>query len=383
MNELGNNWDDVLEANGLSDQVDFEAPNLEPEYGLEEPMDIPNDVANDIDTDIETDIEPEEKDTTDVEQSDDDIPVMHQFLKNYGISDPSKIQFENEDGELSEMNFDSLSREEQLNILSEITNPGLSEHEVDVVNYMRRYNMTFDQILDNYAQNKLNEYLTENPDQVKQKSYRIDDYTDDELYLADLKSKYPDFSDEELMSKLDVAKLNEDLFKKESEVLRKQYKDQEDQEIEYERLQEEQRNKDLQDNLIHAVNQFNSISIDDLDVSNDDHLVLEVEDAEKHSILNYLLTQDKDGKSQLVKDIENPAKLVEIAYYMLYGKSNMTGITNYWKGVLKETRKEMKKETPKPSKKDNTTVVSDTKMKQNDDPFANQSSVVSGWDRYI
>jgi hypothetical protein len=304
-------------------------------------------------------------------------------LKNYGINDPTKIQFEGEDGELSEMNFDSLSREEQLNILSEITNPGLSEHEVDVVNYMRKYNMTFDQILDNYAQNKLNEYLTENPDQVRQKSYRIDDYTDDELYLADLKSKYPDFSDEELMSKLDVAKLNEELFKKESEVLRKQYKDQEDQEIENERFQEAQRNKDLQDNLIYAVNQFNSISIDDLDVSNDDHLVLEVEDAEKHSILNYLLTQDKDGKSQLVKDIENPAKLVEIAYYMLYGKSNMTGITNYWKGVLKETRKEMKKETPKPSKKDNTTVVSDTKKKHDDDPFANQSSVVSGWDRYI
>lgn len=382
MNELGNNWDDVLEVNELSDQVDFEVPNLEPEYGLEEPMDMPNDVADHVDTGVETTLEPEEKENTDVEPIDEDIPVVHQFLKNYGISDPAKIQFESEDGELSEMSFDSLSKEEQLNILSEITNPGLSEHEVNVVNYMRKYNMTFDQILDNYAQNKLNEYLTENPDKVKQKSYQIDDYTDDELYLADLKSKYPDFTDEELMSKLDVAKMNEELFKKESEVLRKQYKEQEDQAIELEKQQEAQRNQDLQDSLINAVSMFNTISIDDLDAASEDHMVLEIEDTEKHNILNYLLTQDKDGKSQLVKDIEDPAKLIEIAYFMLYGKSNMADITNYWKGVLKETRKEMKNQAPKPSKKDNTTVVS-TPKKEEVDPFANQISTVSGWDRYL
>jgi hypothetical protein len=149
------------------------------------------------------------------------------------------------------------------------------------------------------------------------------------LYLADLKSKYPDFTDEELISKLDVAKLNEELFKKEASVLRNQYKEQEDQSRELEKQQEAQRNQDLQNNLIEAVNKFNTISIDDLEATNEDHLVLEVEESEKHNILNYLLTQDKDGKSQLVKDIEDPAKLIEIAYYMLYGKSNMTGITNY------------------------------------------------------
>jgi hypothetical protein len=42
----------------------------------------------------------------------------------------------------------------------------------------------------------------------------------------------------------------------------------------------------------------------------------------------------------------------------------------------------MKSQTPKSSKKDNTTVLSNS-QKENVDPFANQVSTVSGWDRYI
>lgn len=375
MNELNGQFDTLLD-NDITDQVDFEAIDNEPNYGYEEQIEDSSSQLEDVVEEIQDPTQEVETETQTEEYS-DDIPVMHQFLKQYGISDPTKIQFEDENGEISEVNFENLSREEQLTMLGELTNPGLSDHEIDVINYLRKYNVTFDQVMDQVANDRLQQYLSENPDKVKQKSYSIDDYTDDELYLADLKSKYPDFTDEELLSKLDVAKLNEELFKKESEVLRNQYKAQEDQAIELEKQQEEQRNQDLQNNLIQAVNNFNSISIDDLDIADENHLILEVEDAEKHNILNYLLTQDKDGKSQLVKDIENPAKLIEIAYYMLYGKSNMTGITNYWKGVLKETRKEMKQQTPKPSKKDNTTVVSKT-TKENVDPFANQVSTPSG-----
>lgn len=379
MEILNEKLNDVLD-NNITEEVDFEDPDYSPHYDYDDETSIENQT---LETDQQNNVGEEQ--STDVQETSDDqndSPVMHQFLKKYGIEDPTKIQFENEDGEISEVDFESLSPEEQLTMLSELTNPGLSEHETDVINYLRRYQVTFDQVVDHFANEKLQQYLADNPDKVKQKVYQIDDYTDDELYLADLKSKYPDFTDEELISKLDVAKLNEELFKKETSVLRNQYKEQEDQSRELEKQQEAQRNQDLQNNLIEAVNKFNTISIDDLEATNEDHLVLEVEESEKHNILNYLLTQDKDGKSQLVKDIEDPAKLIEIAYYMLYGKSNMTGITNYWKGVLKETRKEMKSQTPKSSKKDNTTVLSNS-QKENVDPFANQVSTVSGWDRYI
>ena len=48
----------------------------------------------------------------------------------------------------------------------------------------------------------------------------IDDYDDDELFVADLKSKYPNFTDNELLDKLDAAKINEDLYNKEVAELR-------------------------------------------------------------------------------------------------------------------------------------------------------------------
>ena len=63
-----------------------------------------------------------------VEESEDD--AMSAFLKSRGIADPTKIQFENENGEIEDVDFNSLSREEQLTMLQELTDPGLSEHEV-------------------------------------------------------------------------------------------------------------------------------------------------------------------------------------------------------------------------------------------------------------
>ena len=139
-----------------------------------------------------------------VEEVEDD--AITAFLKTKGIADPTKIQFENESGEIEDVDFNSLSREEQLTILQELTAPDLSEHEVGVINYLRQNKVTFDQVIDYFANQRLEEYLNAHPEDRHQKNYSIDEYNDDELYLADLKSKYPSFSDEELLSKLNIAK---------------------------------------------------------------------------------------------------------------------------------------------------------------------------------
>lgn len=244
----------------------------------------------------------------DPEPAEDDI--LTSFLKDRGISDPTKIQFENENGEIEDVDFNSLSREEQLTMLQELTDPGLSEHEVEVVNYLRKNKVTFNEVIDYFANQKLEEYLNEHPEDKHQQSYSIDDYNDDELYIADLKSKYPSFTDEELESRLNIAKSDENLFKKEVDILRESYKAQEDQMLKDAELAEKQQYEDLQNNLMQAVGQFNEISLDTTDVESDS---LVIEDADKHQILAYLLNQDKDGKSQFVKDIENPTALIELA----------------------------------------------------------------------
>lgn len=243
-----------------------------------------------------------------VEEVEDD--AITAFLKTKGIADPTKIQFENESGEIEDVDFNSLSREEQLTILQELTAPDLSEHEVGVINYLRQNKVTFDQVIDYFANQRLEEYLNAHPEDRHQKNYSIDEYNDDELYLADLKSKYPSFSDEELLSKLNIAKSDEDLFKKEVDILRESYKAQEDQMLKDAELAEQQQYEDLQNNLLNAVSTFNEVSLDTKD-SESDSLV--IEDSDKRQILSYLLDQDKDGKSQFVKDIENPNTLIELA----------------------------------------------------------------------
>lgn len=295
------------------------------------------------------------------EEVEDD--AMTAFLKSKGIADPSKIQFENENGEIEDVDFNSLSKEEQLTMIQELTNPGLSDHEVQVVNYLRQNNVTFDQVIDYFANQRLEEYLNEHPEDKHQKNYSIDDYSDDELYLADLKSKYPSFSDEELLSKLNTAKYDEDLFKKEVDVLRESYKAQEDQMLKDAELAEQQQYEDLQNNLLQAVSNFNEISLDTTDVNSDS---LVIEDADKHQMLAYLLNQDKDGKSQFVKDIENPATLIELAWYRTQGRNVIDGISQYWKDVLKSERKKIASlEKQLENTKSNKTVIASKETKTN------------------
>lgn len=295
------------------------------------------------------------------EEIEDD--AMTAFLKTKGIADPTKIQFENESGEIEDVDFNSLSREEQLTMLQELTAPDLSEHEVGVINYLRQNRVTFDQVIDYFANQRLEEYLNAHPEDVHQQSYTIDDYSDDELYLADMKSKYPSFSDEELLSKLNIAKSDEDLFKKEVDVLRESYRAQEDQMLKDAELAEQQQYEDLQNNLLQAVSNFNEISLDTADVNSDS---LVIEDADKHQMLAYLLNQDKDGKSQFVKDIENPATLIELAWYRTQGRNVIDGISQYWKDVLKSERKKIASlEKQLENTKSNKTVIASKETKTN------------------
>lgn len=235
---------------------------------------------------------------------------LYAFLQSRGITDPAKLQYEDEDGKVTEVDFATLSAEEQQEIIKEVTDPGLSEAERNTISYLRKNNATLEQVVDYFAQKRLEEYLNEHPEAVHQKTYSIDDYEDDELYFADLKAKYPDFSDEELKSKLEAAKANEDLFKKEVDVLRTAYKNQEDQERAAAEQMEAQQAEDLRNELLNAAGKFNEIALDYTDEHSD---TLVIEDADKQVMMAYLLEQDPEGKSQLMRDLDNPDTLIELA----------------------------------------------------------------------
>ena len=285
----------------------------------------------------EEDTQPEEQPSDDKTDDDD---VITSYLKLNGIDDPTKIQFENEDGSIDEVDFNSLSKEEQLTMLRELGSAGYSDYEKEVINYLRKNNTDLQGVI-TYFQNKaIEEYLAQNPNQAPQKEYKIDDYSDDELYIADLAARFTNLTEEELNEKLESAKTNEETFKKEVDSLREFYKAEEERQKEEVRASEQQQYEALQNTLLQSIGRFNEIVLDTEDPKSDS---LEIEDSDKQEMLDYLLTPDKDGQSQLDKDLSDPQALIELAWLRTHGRETITGISQYWKAQLAETRKELAK----------------------------------------
>ena len=211
------------------------------------------------------------EDTTDInkETSNDNDDALTSYLKAYGVSDPSKMKFENEDGTVDEVDFNSLSKDEQLEVLRNVSDPGYTDYEKEVINFMRTNRMDLNQIVDYYSQKAIENYLNENPDKRHQKEYSIDDYTDDELFMADVKAKYPDLTDDEILNELDRAKYDEDVFKKKVDALREQYKAAEDEQENQRKANEQAEYENFQNTLLQAANGFNEILLDPSDPQSD------------------------------------------------------------------------------------------------------------------
>lgn len=337
----------------LEDPVESTEEQIEDQIVEDAPL-LPDQPS---DTNEESTEEPE------VEKQEVEDDLVTSYLKAYGVSDPTKIQFENEDGGIDEVDFNTLSKEEQLTMLKELGSTGYTDYEKQVIDFVRQNGGDLRAIVQQYQNQAIEEYLRQNSDAIPQKSYSIDDYSDDELYLADLALRLPGFTEDELNERLEAAKTNEESFKKEVDSLREFYKAEEDRQIEEAKQTEQQQYEALQNTLLESLGKFNEISLDEYDPKSDS---LEIEDSDKQIMLDYLLTPDKDGQTQFDKDLSDPAALIELAWLRTQGRNTITGISQYWKKELADTRKELakaKKELEKYRKNDddNSVVVNETK----------------------
>ena len=270
---------------------------------------------------------------TEETEEEDDLDAFSSFLKSRGIRDGKTIIYENEEtGETEEVDFGTLSKDEQLSILESLTDPGLSEDEIETINLLRKTNSSFQDIITYYQQQAIDEYKAKNN---SQETYTIDSYSDEELYLADQKAKFPEMTEEELKIELDVAKSNEDLFKKKVDLIRKQYKEQEENHIKEQEEAEKEQQKAYQNMFVDTLNDFNYISLDYKDPKSDS-LILEEKD--KNLIYDYVFKQTPEGVTKFVEDLSKPEVIVELAWYRLFGKDTISDISNYWKEELKKNR---------------------------------------------
>lgn len=284
---------------------------------------------------------------------------MSDFLKTRGIDDLNSINFQDDDGNITTRKWDELSNEEKINILNmpleteEVEdNNDLTEDEIALLTQIRQSNMTPTE----YLQSIAGEQVEVTP------QYKIDELSDDEVYLLDLESRVGELTDEEAAQALNTAKSNEEFFKKQIEGIRKEYKEREDlkaQQEEAEREQEQQQAfENYQAQVVDAINGFTSIGNFDLNF----------EDADKEELAEFMLSRDQAGKNYLFEALQDPETLTKAAWFILNGEEAFNTISDYFTQQIKLVSENQYKKGLEDGKKGvqtRPTVVIDNSKKNN------------------
>ena len=281
---------------------------------------------------------PEEPQTIEMEPSKEQETtndVVTELLKRQGIEDPNQISFENEDGSIEKLKWDDLSLEEQLNILNQKpendnlppVNDEIGEDIRSLAKELKDNNMSVDDFI-NYIENQgIQGYQAS-----LQPHYEVDNITDDDLFKIDLKNRIPDITPEQLENALEQAKTNEELYNKQVNGIREEYKQfEEEQNAQNQAITEEEQQQQY--------NEFaNTIaqSIDSLDDVNG--IDIELEDDDKYELAQFILGQDAAGVSNLGKALNDPETLVKVAWFALKGADAIDSITDYFKNEITRVR---------------------------------------------
>ena len=239
------------------------------------------------------------------QQQEDTSDLTTEVLKIIGINDPQKIKFVDDTGAIVERSWDSLDREEQLNILvqkeQEPEQGALDDSEAELIKTIRESGMG------------VQEYLNSLQPEPPAKEYQVESLTDEDLYALDLieKTGSDNITDEEIVQAVEQAKQNEDLFKKTVEGLRKEYiRLQEDKEAQLAYQQEAKREEEYQKFATSIQNEIKGLSSfagKDLELSDDD-----IED-----LSAFILDLDESGMSAFGKAMNDPALFTRAAFWIL------------------------------------------------------------------
>lgn len=259
----------------------------------------------------EPDPKPEKEgnqDTTPPSEGDQEDDLTTEVLKLRGINNPDKIKFEDESGAITERSWDSLTKEEQINILADQrehqeTNNDLAEDEIDLINAIRNSGMS------------VKDYMQTITPQINQPqdTNQFDAMSDEDLYAFDILNKVgnDNITDEELDAALEAAKANETLFKKTVDGLRQQYNRlQEEQKQNIANQQQaaaQQRYQAFANVVNNQIDNFNSFAGQPIQLSNQD----------KDNLSEFMLALDEDGSSALGKALQDPRLLTKAAFWLL------------------------------------------------------------------
>lgn len=241
------------------------------------------------------------------ENNEDDL--TSEVLKLKGIDDPDKISFQDDSGAIVTRSWDSLSREEQINILGDVKeqqdqpNNELENDEINLINAIRNSGMD------------VNSYLQTLTTQVNQPQQAnvIDTMSDEDLYAFDILNKVgsDNITDEELDQALESAKTNEALFKKTVDGLRASYNRQYEEEqaniANQQQAAQQQRYQAFANAINNQIDVFDNFAGQEIQLSNED----------KDNLSEFMTSLDENGISPLGYALQNPAILTKAAFWLL------------------------------------------------------------------
>ena len=256
--------------------------------------------------------------------------LISHMLKAKGISNPESIKYEDETtGAIVEKRFNELPLEERIGILTatdseQPTYPiNLSDDEKELFDTLAENNISWGE----YIQYVQEQAILEFQRSAEIEAQSIDSIPDEQLYMLDIKSRFPDLTDDEIIEALNIEKSNQYIWNKKVEGLREVYKERErEAREEAELLAQQERDQsdyELREQIIDSLVNLDSIG------------QFELEDEDKEEIFDFITNTDVAGERYIARTLKDPNKLVEMAWFALNGETALKNLENYYVDQMK------------------------------------------------
>lgn len=279
---------------------------------------------------------PTEFDDSEIEYSDSDYnedyedsskDYISRLLESRGI-DRNKVQILDEEGNPTEVSFDSLSEEDKFYILNYQEDPVLPEdHEIQMINFLRQNNMTLQDFAEWQRQEAIQEYLA-----GQAPTSDTDSYSDEEIVAYDYIKRFGEsMSDEEIDAEIERLKADPEAFAKRVSLLRNAFKAEE--EAQAKLYQDEAAAKQAENEQM-FVNTYHQAmaSIDSIQNT-------ELDDNDRDELLRFVLEKDQANRTGLSKAMDNPENVLKMAWYLLHGEERVDAMIDYFQKEISKRSK--------------------------------------------
>lgn len=274
---------------------------------------------------VDNPFEPKDNDKTQITLKNE---IIEDLLKTIGIVDQSKVLYEDETGNTVELDFYDLPREDQISILSNSNaQPELSEEDLYYIQQAKENDISLTELIKFYQNKSIEEYT-----QSQQQDYTVANYSDEQLYALDMKSKFGDaITEDEIMAALSKELELPEIFKKKVDKLREDY-------IQIEEAERASIAQSIEDQKTANFNEFQT-TISTFVESVEDVGGIVLEDDDKNDILSFMLQKDVNGVTGFQKQMNDPENIFLAAWAILKAEDSFDILKSHYEGLLKNSKK--------------------------------------------